>query len=538
MRAINFYLRSLVVFAMIMVNNLQAQNSTGGTPPAPQLISFQKTYGSGEARKSILVDSSVFTLGKRSNQVYLQKNDLSGNVIWAKKYTINGIGNDFKRDSNGNFILIGTVNPGTPGSAIFVMKVDSNGYILQQPATFSSNQGTNPAMFGNGIEIVPDGYLITGRSSGPASVYLGLIVIKIDFELNLVWSYVYGDETYGVSIIKTNDGCYVISGAFGNSTNSYDVCLLKIDNLGNQIWFKYYGGTDMENSFDLKQMSDNSIVTVGFTQSNANGGRDVFVLKVLLDNGNVVWAKNIGSGNKEKAASVIETTNGYLISGCSYDPIQFGTSSFLAKIQTDGSFLWSKIIGSPISPSDCYLNSLAQTDKGLFMTGMRSNMFYVVKADSNFDPGCDVANVTMTAVPATLITGSITLSKNMAIPVVANPLTTVSNSSLLLATVCFVVDSTTLVIDTTEQVDTTHTNVSFLEKKQIRIYPNPAIDNITIIGAENSTLFIYDSFGRILLQKEINQSETKVLFNLPKGVYIYTLNTAKNKVSNRLVVLK
>lgn len=57
------------------------------------------------------------------------------------------------------------------------------------------------------------------------------------------------------------------------------------------------------------------------------------------------------------------------------------------------------------------------------------------------------------------------------------------------------------------------------------VYPNPAINEITVITKEVATLFLYDNLGKQVLKTILTAGTQKVpLMELPKGVYSLTLD--------------
>ena len=68
-----------------------------------------------------------------------------------------------------------------------------------------------------------------------------------------------------------------------------------------------------------------------------------------------------------------------------------------------------------------------------------------------------------------------------------------------------------------------HTNNDAQAQSGIRLYPNPAKDIVNISldkVAKNSTLRIYDLFGRVLIEKNVSELKSTVdIKQLPAGLY-------------------
>ena len=69
---------------------------------------------------------------------------------------------------------------------------------------------------------------------------------------------------------------------------------------------------------------------------------------------------------------------------------------------------------------------------------------------------------------------------------------------------------------------------SLLDVANIRIYPNPVIDNLTIQGVANDTrICVIDLSGRVLIEKRINFDNSVSLGSLQSGQYILRLMNSK-----------
>ncbi len=72
----------------------------------------------------------------------------------------------------------------------------------------------------------------------------------------------------------------------------------------------------------------------------------------------------------------------------------------------------------------------------------------------------------------------------------------------------------------------------------IRVYPNPAKDKITILtnGININTYYIYDVYGRIVIQNNINKNIIKIdIKNLEKGIYFIKIQTNKKIIIKKFV---
>lgn len=83
------------------------------------------------------------------------------------------------------------------------------------------------------------------------------------------------------SIQQTKDGGYIVVGytdSFG--AGNRDFYIIKLDNNGNKIWDKTFGGKDKDWAFSIQQTNDGDHIIAGFTSSFGAGGEDFYILKL------------------------------------------------------------------------------------------------------------------------------------------------------------------------------------------------------------------------------------------------------------------
>ncbi len=106
-----------------------------------------------------------------------------------------------------------------------------------------------------------------------------------------------------------------------NSKGSYDFWVVKVSSTGTLLWESSFGGTGIDKSYDIVKTNDNAYVITGNTFSTDtdisrnNGESDVWLIKID-DNGNLVWEKTFG-GTAFDAARGLSTTadGGFVIAG-------------------------------------------------------------------------------------------------------------------------------------------------------------------------------------------------------------------------------
>jgi hypothetical protein len=210
------------------------------------------------------------------------------------------------------------------------------------------------------------GYIIAAGTSSYSIGYSDIYLIKSDSVGNILWKKTYGATgPDGVGALAlTSDGGYLLAGStssFGAGGN--DVLLLKTDGNGDTLWAKTYGDTANESFLSIDMTSDGGYILVGSTNSSGAGNNDVYLLKTDSV-GNLMWARTYGGPLNDNGVTVLQTSNGYIISGSSEDSTgQYRV--YLIKTNSNGSVTWSEILAVGLN---CYGGSvLLASDGGYFI---------------------------------------------------------------------------------------------------------------------------------------------------------------------------
>ena len=151
------------------------------------------------------------------------------------------------------------------------------------------------------------------------------------FDGELVWVKTFGgtNEDDAIDIVEADDGGYVVLG-FTNSTDGditgkinpdQDYWLLKLNQGGDKIWDKTYGGSQNDQATSLSKTNDGGYIISGYTSSfdgdvTENAGfQDYWIVKVDSQ-GEIQWEKSFGFIGQDQAYKVIPTSDGgYFASG-------------------------------------------------------------------------------------------------------------------------------------------------------------------------------------------------------------------------------
>lgn len=368
---------------------------------------FQKTYDGGttsdfgrslqQTTDGGFIITGQTSLGAGPSDMYLVKTAYDGTIQWAK--TFGGPGNEFgycvQQTTDGGFIIVGNTDTDVAGGAwdIYLVKTASDG-TLQWSQTF----GGTGVEEGRSVQETNDGgFIVTGytTSAGLSDIYL----IKTAFNGTLQWTRTYGyllGNDHGKAVKQTNDGGYIITGFTDKESDNYDVYLVKTASDGALEWTKTFGDTLHDGGYDVQQTNDGGYIIAGAFGNSfpISGGtqyyRDVYLIKTTSD-GNLMWNKTFGNTSDAVGYSVQETNDGgYIIGG-------ERSGAHLLKTTINGTLQWSKTYGNLLGANG--KTSAQQTnDGGYIVTGTIINIgtfdVYLIKTDSVGNSGCNETNPT------------------------------------------------------------------------------------------------------------------------------------------------
>lgn len=158
-------------------------------------------------------------------------------------------------------------------------------------------------------------------------------VVKLDDLGNLIWQKTFGGSgaDNATSIVASSDGGFVIAGKttsqdgdVSNPLGGWDCWVIKIDGVGNLLWEKTFGGTGPDAANHIEQTDNGGYIISGWTSSNDldvsgnNGGYDYWILEIDSI-GNIIWQNALGGSGDEQCQLVKGTPDGGFIAVGSSD---------------------------------------------------------------------------------------------------------------------------------------------------------------------------------------------------------------------------
>jgi hypothetical protein len=449
-------------------------------------------------------DNKYLIAGTESNEALVFKIDTSGDIIWKKKLGSNN-NECFKSlitTLDSSYVIAGNIfNTVDSTSDLLCVKINSNGDTLW---TKEIDMGFNE--YALSVQQTSDnGYILAGNSGQDSIPLTKIAVVKLDSTGNLMWGNTYsivGYNSCANSVKQLPDSGYIIIGYF-DSLSTYDnrTFLMKLNANGNISWTK------------IQMVSAN--YTVGWDINVTNDGLMCYfgtgldqcgIMKTDFS-GNVVWSKKYNVNINDYFNPVLRL---YSVSNSEY---MFNAGSTLIKIDTAGIPFWSKGGYFPESINDFTLDQ----DKGYTIIGIPAMLtktfgyINILRTDTSgyiANSNCSLWNgtITHTLFPINL-TSAVSISAPTAFTVLSHP--AFANSLLTIY-------GNGCIIGSIEESKT--------DKNTLKVFPDPAADNITIELLDNNSeneISIYNIQGQLILHRAISGGKTGLdISSFVKGFYM------------------
>ncbi len=466
---------------------------------------------------------------------FLGYSPLTTAQYWSNTY---GIENnyddpfDMLETSNGDFAILSTSVQDTSTAfdpAIFM--IDKEGELLW-----------NQYLHGNDLEIIfsfvqneDEGFSLVGTACDGDLLCLGAVMIKTDALGNELFRKSYFTEYFTNinKILKTPDNGYLIAGT-GVNGNSYDFLLLKTDAQGNEEWTKMYGieTGNVATTIGVTAMENGGYALVSGV-SNPNSSFADLVLIQVDANGNELLKKIVGenfTNTNGEFWSIFEIDNGFIIIS-NYWTDQSLHQIF--KVDLLGNVIWSEGL---LGEMDFVKSGIVNNNGDILVTGFNR----VGQTDE------EVALVKLDSNGSLIWNKSYNLTNNRERGRIIKE---TSEGNLLIAGIGMPsgnlpgVPDQILVIHLGPEGELFSTNTTTLPESltPVKIIPNPVFDfaHISIKGESftKAHFQLFDSMGRIVLNKQISSNQTTInCLEFSNGMYYYNINIEGRIESGKFLI--
>jgi hypothetical protein len=342
---------NILVTPNFMVFSASATSDSGSLNLVEAKVVWERTYGgAGDDRAfyaATVADGFIVVGSSKGPQqdepvAWVLRLDSEGNAVWNRTF-LQGDGSEFRYvlDLDDGFLLVGNS---------FLLGGNIDGYVVR--VNGEGQTSWNITVGGEEVEDkllsaveVQGGFMLVGLThspSGDSQVW----VVKIDGEGREVWSKTYGGamEDAGRAVAPMGNDRYVVAGYTNSMGNGdYDFLLLKIDESGNMLWSKTYGGAYSDKAYAVAETSGGCVIA-GDTRSKGAGETDGWIIKVD-SSGELVWDKTVGGAGFDMPTCISALDEGFLVGGFTFS---FGNGErdfWLFKVDDSGNVPWSCTVG-------------------------------------------------------------------------------------------------------------------------------------------------------------------------------------------------
>jgi hypothetical protein len=234
---------------------------------------------------------------------------------------------------------VGTTHSlGEPNGDLYLIKMDLDGHVL-----WERTYGGSATDEGAAIHLTNDGHLIlAGATQSSGNGMKDIHLLKLTTNGDVIWEKTIGgsaDDT-PITVIETANNSFCIAGTTESyGAGSRDIYVVWVDQNGNTIREKHYGGTDIDGSTELLEIENNELMLYGYTANFGANSRDLYLMK-LSANGDSLWSKRYGGSGYEESQDFVRTpSGGFVLQGhsSSIDPIH---NMFTVKVDANGNVIW------------------------------------------------------------------------------------------------------------------------------------------------------------------------------------------------------
>jgi len=293
-----------------------------------------------------IVAGSTNSFGMGQSDLWILRLESTGGVMWAR--AIGGPGHDYAMSvadlSGEGFAVVGSTDSfGAGRFDVWVIVYSPEGGFHWNLA-YGGSKGDYAAAVVN----IADSFIVAGSTYSFGAGGSDAWVIKFTkgghrplWTYNVFWQKTYGgnSDDRATSIAHLENEGYIVAGdTYSFGAGNSDAWVLKLDTTGAVTWQKTYGGPGNDWATSVQQTQDGGYIVAGYTYSFGAGERDVWLLK-LDDTGNVIWQKTYGGPGDDWATSIRETTSkeGYLLSAVNDFSGRNNGDAFILKLDSSGS---------------------------------------------------------------------------------------------------------------------------------------------------------------------------------------------------------
>ena len=149
----------------------------------------------------------------------------------------------------------------------------------------------------------------------------------MDANGNNIWRRYFGGTQADLNkdVIETDDGGFLLIGVsdspdfdISNAIGADDFWVIKVSAIGEKVWEHSYGGLETDRAFSVTRANDGNFILAGESRSlgqdvsNPKGGGDIWIVKINASNGSILWEQSFGGTEFDTSRGIKKWTMDHL----------------------------------------------------------------------------------------------------------------------------------------------------------------------------------------------------------------------------------
>jgi hypothetical protein len=225
---------------------------------------------------------------------------------------------------------------------------------------------------------VADGLAVAGYTTSNGSGNSDAWLIKVDESGNKLWDKTFGgkDTDMANAVVAVSDGFVLAGSTASKGAGGHDFWLVRTDALGQLIWENTYGGPSYDDAYALVALPDGFAIAGG-TQSKGSA-EDFWLVRTDMS-GKAIWDMAYGGNLKDEARAIAALPDGFVLAGVTYSQGD-GGSMWLVRVDATGKQLWEKTYGT-VGYNNGGASAVAAFSGGLAIVGHKDSQIRLVQVD-------------------------------------------------------------------------------------------------------------------------------------------------------------
>lgn len=241
-------------------------------------------------------------------------------------------------------------------------------------------------MFGDEIQRIR----IRISTSGCLVLFLMLFSI-LSAQSEILFSRTFDEGGYetGFKIQRLDETGSIILGHRGSAWGPLMYWLMFVDENGDTLWTRSFGGEGEIAGYDLCQTADGGFVITGVNTRDGGATLDVWLIRTDQQ-GDTLWTRNYDRSEDDEGLAVTQTMDGgFLVAGETMNAA-YGRDLWLLKTNSNGDIVQTRIYPSHIQTANLFASDIQAFDTGYLLVGTNydwdsGHRVFLMMIDNNLD---------------------------------------------------------------------------------------------------------------------------------------------------------